>query len=431
MNLTGKRLLLIMLFLGATRFCFSQREPDQVYMSTIRSVKLNPPNDPIGYPIIALNSADQLELNFDDLSAGVKTYFYSLTLCNADWTPAQMNYFDYIKGYSQVRISNFRNSSISLTRYTHYQVTLPDRSCMPFRSGNYLLKVFLNGDTTRLAFTRRLMVVDQRLPAAVIIQQPFDQQLFSTHQRLRITLDTKNVDVRYPQQQLKLMVLQNYRWDNAVTLDAPTFMRSALLEYSNEQQLSFPAMKEFRWLNLRSFRLLGDRIRRQENSDSSFVLFAKEDLPRLPRQYFYYKDINGMCIYETVERINPFWNADYAHVHLSLRPPEGKPYGTADVVVMGELTRYGKDPAAVMKFNAEKGMYETDLFLKQGYYDYAYALRVENNHTYLFDTAPIEQNAWETENAYLLLVYYRPLGGRYDELIAVRAVSSQINRSLQ
>jgi hypothetical protein len=275
------------------------------------------------------------------------------------------------------------------------------------------------------------MVIDQRLPAAVQILQPFDQQLFSTHQRLRITLDTKSMDVRYPQQQLKLIVLQNNRWDNALALSAPTFIRNSVLEYNNEQQLTFPATKEFRWLNLRSFRLLGDRIRRQENSDSSYVLFAKEDLPRLPRQYFYYKDINGMCLYETVEQINPFWNADYAKVHLTLRPPEGKPYGNNEVVVMGELTQYGKDPAATMVYNAEKGTYETDLLLKQGYYDYMYALRNTNAGKEWFDTTPIEQNAWETENSYLLLVYYRQLGGRYDELIAVRTVSSQINRTLQ
>lgn len=409
----------------------AQREPDRVYSTSIRSVKLHPTTDPLGYPIIALNSSDQLTLRFDDLSAGVKNYFYSLTLCNADWSPAQMNYFDYIKGYSQVRIATYRNSSISLTRYTHYEAVLPDRNCVPFRSGNYLLKVFLNGDTSRLAFTRRLMVIDQRLPAAVQILQPFDQQLFSTHQRLRITLDTKSMDVRYPQQQLKLIVLQNNRWDNALALSAPTFIRNSILEYNNEQQLTFPATKEFRWLNLRSFRLLGDRIRRQENSDSSFVLFAKEDLPRLPRQYFYYKDINGMCLYETVEQINPFWNADYAKVHLTLRPPEGKPYGNNEVVVMGELTQYGKDPAATMVYNAEKGTYETDLLLKQGYYDYMYALRNTNAGKEWFDTTPIEQNAWETENSYLLLVYYRQLGGRYDELIAVRTVSSQINRTLQ
>lgn len=98
---------------------------------------------------------------------------------------------------------------------------------------------------------------------------------------------------------------------------------------------------------------------------------------------------------------------------------------------MGELTQYGKDPAATMVYNAEKGTYETDLLLKQGYYDYMYALRNTNPGKEWFDTTPIEQNAWETENSYLLLVYYRQLGGRYDELIAVRTVSSQINRTLQ
>ena len=90
----------------------------------------------------------------------------------------------------------------------------------------------------------------------------------------------------------------------------------------------------------------------------------------MPRQYFYYNDLNGMFINETIENINPLWNADYAKVHFTYRPSGGVRFNNQDLVVFGELTNYGKDPSAVMEFNEEKGVYETDMFLKQGYYDY-------------------------------------------------------------
>ena len=424
--------LFILLFISSVAVsAFSQRQPDQVFNPSIKTIKLTKFGDPVSYPIINLNSTDLLELHFDDMAGGVKNYFYTFVLCNADWTPAQLSYFDFVKGYTQVRISTYRNSSISLTRYTHYQANLPDRNCMPTKSGNYLLKVFLNGDTSKLAFTKRFLVVNQSISMATQVLQPFNQQYYMTHHRLQVQLDTKNFDIRYPQQQVRVHVLQNYRWDNQLVLASPTFIKQDMLQYSNENEMVMPAGKEFRWLNLRSFRLLGDRVRRQENTDSSFTLFVKEDQPRMPRQYFYYRDMNGLSVNETIENINPLWNADYAKVHFAYKPPGAVPFRNGELVIMGELSNQGKDPDATMVFNNETGLYETSMILKQGYYDYQYAVREKGSGKEKFNAALTEFDAWETENAYMVLVYFRPLGGRYDELIGIRQINSQFNRSLR
>ena len=415
-------------------FIFSlvvQAQPDLARASHVKTIRLNRAGDPLSYPIVRLNSADQLELHFDDLDGGVKNYYYTIQLCNADWNPAQLNYFDYVKGFSQVRINNYKASSISLTRYTHYQASIPDRNCQPTRSGNYLLKVFLDGDTGKLVFTKRILVVDEKMNVAVQVTQPFNQQYFQTHHRLQVQLETTNFDVRYPQQQLQLKILQNYRWDNLISLNQPTFIRQGLLQYNNENTMLFPAGKEFRWLNLRSFRLLGDRITKQQNTNSAFELFVKEDQPRLPRQYFYYRDLNGLYVNETIDNLNPFWNADYARIHFTFRPKDGLVYAKGDLVVFGELSNYGKDADAVLKFNADKGIYEGSMLLKQGYYDYQYAVRTTDNGQMLYNSLLPEQDAWETENNYMVLVYYRELGGRADQLIALRQINSQFNRSLR
>jgi hypothetical protein len=425
------RILLLATILSIIISANAQRLPDVTYSTAIKSIKFSKFGDQIAYPIIRLNSVDQLELHFDDLDGGVKNYYYTFVLCNADWTPAQLSQFDYLKGYSQVRISTYRNSSIALKKYTHYQTTLPDRNAVPTKSGNYLLKVFLNGDTSKLSFTRRFLVVDEKISLSTQLLLPSNQQFFQTHHRLQIMLDTKNLGIQYPQQQIKINVLQNYRWDNLLKIGGPTFVKQDMLQYSNENEMIMPAGKEFRWLNLRSFRLLGDRIKRQENSDSAFALFVKEDQPRLPRQYFYYRDLNGRYMLETTEQINPFWNADYAEINFSFRPPHGQPYGNADLIIMGELTNYGKDPDALMQFNADKGSYVGSLFLKQGYYDYQYVLRTVQNGRQIYQSTYTEQDTWETENNYLVLVYFRSLGGRYDELIGIRQFNSQFNKEFR
>jgi hypothetical protein len=418
---------LCVFFLGNVGY--TQREPDQIYMPSIRTVKLTPFGNQLAYPIIALNSTDKLELHFDDLDADVKAYSYTFELRNADWSPVQMSYFDYVKGFTQVRITTYRNSSLSLTRYTHYQAILPDRNCYPTKAGNYLLKVFINGDTSQIAFTRRILVTNNRLNIGAQVTQPYNQQYFVTHHRLQVLVNTRGFDVRYPQQQVKIEVLQNYRWDNRLELNTPSFVRGEQLEYSNENEMVMPAAKEWRWVNLRSFRLLGDRVSAQRNTDSSFSVFVQEEKPRQGQQYFYFNDQNGMFINETTENINPFWNADYAQVHFRFQPPGGVPYRGRDLYLFGEMTNYGKDDSARLRFNPGIKSYETTLFLKQGYYDYMYATRDVKDFNGPFYTDLPENNSWETENVYLVLVYFRELGGRYDQLVGITRLNSQFRRN--
>lgn len=415
-------LLMILCFLDVQ----AQREPEYIYQKNIRSVKFHRFGEPVSMPIIALNSTEQLELHFDDMDTDVKYYYYTLEMRNADWAPVQMSYFDYVKGYTQQRIQTYRTSSAMLSRYTHYQATLPDRNLMPVKSGNYVLKVFVNGDTSKLAFTRKLLVVDRKFAVAAQVQQPFSQQYFRTHHRLLVQVVYRGFELRYPQQQIRLMILQNNRWDNAIKNVPPTFIKPDVLEFVNEQELMFPAMREWRWANLRSFRLLGDRIRRQQNTDSSYTVFVQDDRSRVGSSYYFFRDVNGRSLFETVERISPFWEADYSNVTFTFQPPSGMPYQGKELYLFGELSDYGRMPEAKMVYNPERRVYETEIKLKQGYYDYVYALK--DPKSTVFETDQTEGNTWETEDLYTVLVYYRELGGRYDQLLGVSIISSPFAR---
>lgn len=417
--------LALLLFLLVSLPTDAQRQPDQTYMKQIRTIKLSRFGDQASYPIMELGTSQQLELHFDDMDGDVKYYYYTLELRNADWSPVQMGYFDYIKGFTQQRINTYRVSSAMLTRYTHYTAMLPDRNMIPTKSGNYLLKVFLNGDTSQLAFTRRILVVDNRMAVATQLQQPFNQQAFRTHHRLLVQVGTKGIEIRYPQQQVKLYALQNFRWDNALQAVPPTFLKQDMLSFVNEMEMLMPAMREWRWLNIRSFRLLGDRVSSQQNTDKVYDVTVKPDDTRVGMPYYFFRDYNGMFVNETVEKINPYWEADYGKVHFSYRPAGGQRF-RKDLYILGEISNYGREPMAKMVFNPEKQAYEAEMYLKQGYYDYVYALYDPASGR--FETDATEGNVWETENTYLVLVYYRELGGRYDQLLGIQAVSSQFAR---
>lgn len=403
--------------------------PDHIYQSNIHTVKLFKYGDIYSYPIIGLNSGDQLELHFDDLDADVKNYYYTYQLCNADWSPANVQSFDYIRGFQSTRISTYRYSSIAYTKYTHYQATLPDRSSTPTKSGNYLLKVFLNNDTSALLFTKRFLIVDNRVAVAAQIVQPFNIQLSRTDQRVQVAVSTVNAQINtFSPQDLKVVVLQNNTWTTAAGVDRPTIFRGNYYEY-NDDATTFQAGREWRWIDLRSLRLMSDRMQKIVDTSDKTEVYVKPDAERRGQIYVYYRDLNGIYTTENSDGNNPYWQSDYAYVRFTYVPPGNQAYPGKDVYVFGELTNYLPDDASRMVFNEEKGVYEKTLFLKQGYYNYSYvSIDAKEKTPNRFSFANTEGSFNSTENNYTVLVYYRAFGARADELIGYAQVNSLIQR---
>lgn len=399
---------------------------DHVYKQNIRSIKLHNQGDQLAYPIIRLNGGDQLELHFDDLDADVKYYSYTFLLCNADWTPALLSQFDYMRGFSNVRIGTYRNSSIALTRYTHYMAMLPDKNTSPTRSGNYILKVFTNGDTSQTVFTKRFLVVDNRVNAGASVLQAFNASVARSHQKLQFSVNVQNIKPTNIFQQIKVVVLQNNRWDNCIANLQPTFIRQNVLEYNTENEGLFKAQKEWRWVNLSILRLQTDRIEKGDYTNRGQTLWIKPESERNQLRYMYYRDINGMYMLGNIENNNPYWQGDYTGVWFQYFTPDKQPYADKDVYLFGEFTNYELTEANRLIYNQEKNLYENKQFLKQGNYDYCYV--TVDRKTKQISADITEGNWWETENNYTILVYYRPLGARADELVGITQVNSLAGR---
>jgi hypothetical protein len=222
----------------------SAQDPD------VHTTKLYKSGDQTSFPLFSLNSTDALELHFDDFNNRVRNYYYTFQLCNADWSPSILHPFEYIKGFQNVRISNYRNSSIATTRYIHYWASIPDRNCTPSKSGNYLLKVYLDNDTSQVVFTKRFVVLNNQTSVAAQIQQPFNATLFRTSQKLNVQVQTDNRVQALSPNDIKVVILQNNNWQTSLFIDRPTIYRGNYYEYNDETVSSMPAGKEFRWIDL-------------------------------------------------------------------------------------------------------------------------------------------------------------------------------------
>lgn len=396
---------------------------DSVYKPNIATARLYNVGDQLSMPIISLNSSERVELHFDDLDADVKNYYYTYQLCDYDWNPVAQGPMDYIRGFTQIRLNTYRFSAIAYTRYTHYQAVLPGKEGAPSRSGNYILKVYTDGDPNNIAFTKRFLVVDNKAVIGAQVSQPFAPEYFKTHQKVQFKADVKGLNDFNAAQNLKVVILQNYRWDNAQKNLKPAFVRGAVAEYNSESYGIFEGGKEWRWLDLRDFKLQSDRVASADYGSASTDIFLKTDVSWLNEPYVFYNDLNGKYLSEAIRGINPFWEADYATVHFSFMPKDNRAFSGKDLYVFGALTGYDFTPHNKMTFNTGKGRYETTLFLKQGYYDYTYIL-ADNDNAAIH--SQIDGNYYETENAYTILVYYKSFTSRNDELIGAVTIKSKL-----
>ncbi len=404
----------------------AQLNPDKIFVASIHTVQVYPTGQPLAPPVIHLNTNSPLQISFDDFKAQYQDYYYAVELVDSNWQSIEMNDFDYVKGFNQNKIANYTVSSIATQRYFHYQFSFPNSNCSPKLSGNYILKIYKDGNKENLVFTRRLYVVEDLVAVAANVQEPFDGAISRTHQKIKLGVDVKNIP-SFQNDQLFVRVIQNYRYNDAKVVTAPSFIRNTVLEFNNEAELLFPAGKESRWLDLQSLRLRSDRIAEIDNKGVTSIVFVKPDMTRANMLYSSFNDLNGGYLIMNTESLQSETQNDYAQVVFTYLPKDHIPYLDQKLYLTGAITNNVLDAGSEMRFDPKLGLYQKTLLLKQGYYSYSYILRDRNEPNDMDDFTDTEGNHWETENNYSIFVYYHAPGTRYDQLVGFSSINSKQN----
>ena len=419
-----KLFLLVGLLAGCFTNSHAQMNPDKIYDSSIHSILIHPLNKPLAMPVVVLNEGSPLQVSFDDFKADYQDYNYAIELMNANWTASSLSSFDYVKGFNQIKINSFSVSTMASQHYYHYQFSFPNVNCKPTKSGNYILKVFKNGNANELVFTQRFYVVEDQVGIAAQVQEPFDGNISKTHQKISVQLDLKQIYSLQPEQ-LQLEVIQNYRYSDAIKISEPNFIRGNILEYNKEDQLIFPSGKEARWLDLQSMQLVSDRISRFQKVQDKNYVFLKPDMSRNELAYYSFNDLNGNYLISNTDALQSENQNDYAYVVFTYLPKDHLPLVGQNLYLSGAFTNNTLNKNAEMVFDPKLGVYQKTLILKQGYYSYNYILRDRLDPNSLDDFTETEGNHWETENNYSILVYYRAPGTQYDSLLGFSTINSK------
>lgn len=299
--------IFVLLALVIPSLCFSQDAGlvyyDYVYLDNIKSVKFHADGLLLSIPSMELGSNVGLELGFDELSDEIKDYVFTVQHCDANWKPSGLSEMEYIDGYSESQVRKYDYSFKVKSVYTHYWLSLPNEDFKLILSGNYLLKVYEDEDKKRLAITRRFMVVDNRVSVEAKTSRTARVDKMRTHQEIDFTINHESYEIRNPQQELTAVVLQNGRWDTAITGLKPMFSRLGQQIFDYQDKVVFPGGQEFRYLDLRGVRYPSPRITVTE-MDGKYEAVLEKDVKRSNRPYLDWRDINGNFIIENGDERN-------------------------------------------------------------------------------------------------------------------------------
>lgn len=383
------------------------------YIPSIASVQLYPIDKESAFPIINLNTDDQLILKFDDLRADIRDLYMSLEYCDADWRPSRVSRIDYADGYNEDRIVDIHSSISTFQSYTHYQAIFPNEYIAPKMAGNYILKVYEDADKSRLLLTRKFYVLKNILPISSKIGPSPIVSNRNSNQKINLSISTASLSIHNPQRDLNIQVFQNQREDYVISTNTPSFIGVNEIKFELMNTLDFAGNNEFRYVDLRSFKLGSQHVQNLK-ADSIIQIELYKDLDLSKEKYASTFDENGAFYIRNIDQNNDDLESDYADVHFSLQT-DAEINGSIHLI--GSFNNFKADASNKLTFDEDSGSWGIKKKLKQGLYDYEYVYKTPDGRII---TDMFSGSHFETNNDYQILIYNRRPGTYWDELVGYK-----------
>lgn len=371
-------------------------------------------------PIITLDGIkgdEKVNISFDELSHLYHRYSYIIEHCEADWSPSQeLIESDYMEGFASGNtIDEYEQSVNTNTQYTHYSLTIPNDRCRPKMSGNYTVTIIDEEDNAQI-LKACFLVTEQTMKSEMTQTSNTDIDINKSHQQISMKLNFGSNRVTSPNTQIKTVVLQNGRWDNAVKNAQPQYVKTDGLVWDHNRKLIFPGGNEYRKFETLDPTHPTMGIERVSWDGNAYHAWTFTDEPR--PNYLYDEDADGVFCIRNSDNVENDIESEYILTHFTLKTSRQP----GEVFINGSMTQDRFDNKFRMTWNENDGLYEAVVPLKQGYYNYQYLTRnVDGSITVL----PSEGSFYQTENSYQLLVYFRGQGERTDRLVNYLNLSSR------
>lgn len=385
-----------------------------IFNPRIKTLQVVVNRDWLSPPVMTLGSDDVLSIGFDELSHGYQRFTYHIEHCEADWsTSDEIFESDYLSGFNDNSIEDYQNSINTTVLYTHYSMQLPNEKCSLKLSGNYRLTIY-DEDGERV-IEARFMVVEPLMNVGIECTTNTDIDVNRSHQQLSMSLGYGPLKVTNHNEQIRTVVTQNDRDDNAKLNVKPNVINTKGLEWIHNRELIFQAGNEYHKFEVLdvSHPTMGiDRIMWDGDNYNVYPFMA------VPRQnYLYDVDANGSFYIRNSDNIENDYTSEYVYVHYKLSSPF---VDNGMIVVNGHWTTDADINSYVMEYDDTDNTYNATVMQKQGYYSYQYLLLHNDGTTAI---PPTEGSYYQTENRYQAYVYYKGTGERTWRLVGYRQLN--------
>jgi len=402
-----KKLLLLSVFLFLATTLHAQEKEVQPPFS-IKTVSFVQ-NGQNAVPLFLLG--DSFQLQFDDLHGSEDNYYYKITHCDYNWKQSQLSVNEYLNGFNDQRIQEYTNSFNALQIYSHYKLTFPNKLTQLKVSGNYIVSVL--NDSKEVVFSRKFIIYEEFVSVPMQIKRARTNPDLPFKHNIDFAIRSSAMTFQSPLTNIKVMLLQNGRLDNAITNIKPMYTIGNDLIYKYDSETQFWAGNEYLFFENKNIRAATNSISRVDTSGGLYNCFLYTNNARGSQQYTYWPDINGNFLVNNLNVENSEIEADYAWIYFSLSAPAF--YQNKSIYITGMFNNYNLSDENKMDYNEKKGIYEKAMMVKQGFTNYCYT--VADSKGKIDNQNAIDGNFWQTENNYQAIIYYRENNERYDRVI--------------
>ena len=396
---------------------------NSVYHEEIKSVQLYREGNELSNPVIELGSDTKLVLKFDDLAEDVKNYSYTIIHCDVNWNESFIQQSEYMSGFPDNPFKDYAMSYNTTVKFVNYQLRIPNEDCSPKFSGNYALVVFEDNNRENLVLIQRFYVVEPLVRIEGQVKKATFDPFNGENQEVDFKIYNEQLKLLNPTEDIKVVLMQNRRWDNAIRDLKPSFIHDNVLDYDYNKENVFPGGNEFRYFDIRTIRHPGENVSDIKFFRPYYHATLLPDEIRTNKIYRTYKEMNGNFVIESQDRVTDYdTECDYEFVHFYL-PMQSQLVG-GTVNVFGALTGWNVNKTNEMKWNFERAGYDLTLMLKQGYYNYQYVYVPEDAKK--ADSVSLEGSFFVTENDYQIFAYFHDISSRYDRLVGFITINSNV-----
>jgi hypothetical protein len=405
----NKHIKQVLFFFLISSSVFAQIEQEVLPPDFIKTITFKGRTIENQFPILKLG--ERLVLEFDAINGDEEDFYYTIEHYNFDWTPSVLIKNEYIDGLDNQWIREYENSFNTYQIYSHYKLMIPnDQTRRIKKTGNYMIKIY--DDYDELIFSRKFMVYQNKANVGIAIKRSRDVKYITQKQSVDFKISSSSMLFTNPKNTVKTVVIQNNNLNSAITNLKPLYTIGNELIYKfNTDVASFWAGNEFLYFENKDIRGSNTGIQFIELKDL-YHNYLYTDIVRANRSYTYNPDINGSFVVTALDAEKPSIEADYAWLHFSLLYP--KLFDDSTIHIYGSFNNYAITDDTKMTYNTKTGYYESIQLFKQGFYNYKYVIVDKDGN---INEGEISGNFDQTENSYKVLVYYRDLGARYDEII--------------